>query len=139
VRAARASLCVLGALTAAYGAWLLWDRQRPDQVWAVVRWFVGGVVLHDVAVAAVVLLAGLALTRWVPPVARAPVAVGAVVLSTVTVVAVPVLLSYGRKADNPTLLDRDYGTGWLVLAGVVVLTTAVAVLVRSRRDGGPDR
>jgi NhaP-type Na+/H+ or K+/H+ antiporter len=90
-------------------------------------------VLHDVVVAGVVLLAGLVVTRHVPRVARAPVAVGAVVLATVTLVAVPVLLSYGRKADNPTLLDRDYGAGWLVVAGVIVATVVVAVVVRARR------
>ena len=35
----------------------------------------------------------------------------------VTLVAVPVLGRFGARADNPTLLDRDYVAGWLVLAG----------------------
>ena len=41
---------------------------------------------------------------------------------------------FGARPDNPTLLDRDYLVGWLVLAGVVLLVTVVASLVRSRRQ-----
>jgi hypothetical protein len=35
MRAVRWLLGAVGVATAAYGAWLLWDRQRPDQVLAV--------------------------------------------------------------------------------------------------------
>jgi hypothetical protein len=58
--------------------------------------------------------------------------VGLVVLGSVTLLAVPVLGRFGARDDNPTLLDRHYGTGWLVVAGLVVLAVAVAGLVRSR-------
>ena len=66
-----------------------------------------------------------------------PVAAALVVLGATTLLAVPVLGRFGARPDNPTLLDRDYPAGWLALAGVVVLTTVVASLVRSRRRPSP--
>ena len=45
---------------------------------------------------------------------------GLVVLGTVTLMAVPVLGGWGANADNPTILDRNYAAGWLVVAGVTI-------------------
>lgn len=137
--AARWSLGAVGLLCGLYGAWLLWERQRPEQLVTVGTWWVSGAVLHDVALAAAVVVAGLVVTRLVPPVARAPVTVGAVVLGSTTLAAVPVLLAYGRRPDNTTLLDRDYVLGWCGLAAVVVAAVVVAVVVRVRgRSGDAD-
>ena len=49
-----------------------------------------------------------------------------VVLGTVTLLAVPVLGRFGARPDNPTLLDRDYTAGWLVLAGLTLVAVVVA-------------
>ena len=68
--------------------------------------------------------------RVVPGGFRAPAAAGLVVLGTVTLLAVPVLGRFGARPDNPTLLDRHYTLGWLVLAAVVLLAVVVAGLVR---------
>ena len=78
---------------------------------------------------------------------RAPVVVGGVVLGSVTLLAVPVLLSYGRKPDNPTLLDRDFTGGWWVFLAVrrrraVVVAAVLRLRGRAQpatapgRDGG---
>jgi hypothetical protein len=58
------------------------------------------------------------------------------VLGTVTVVAVPLLGRFGARADNPTLLDRNYLLGWLVLATLTVVVVGVAVAL-SRTGGVP--
>lgn len=87
-----------------------------------------GVVLHDLLLAPVLGLAGLALPRVLPPVVRGPVVAGAVVLGTVTLVAVPVLGRFGAVASNPTLLDRPYVEGWLAVAGVVAGAVAGVVV-----------
>lgn len=116
----RLALGVLGVAVAAYGAWLLLPRQDGAALLEVAIWFAVGVVVHDLLLAPVLGLVGLALPRVLPPVARGPVVAGAVVLGTVTLVAVPVLGRFGAVASNPTLLDRPYVAGWLVLAGVVV-------------------
>jgi hypothetical protein len=123
----------LGALVAAYGAFLLLSRQDADQLVNAAVWLASGVVLHDFVLAPLVLALVYAGARVAPPAARAPAATALVVLGSVTQLAVPVLGRFGARADNPTLLDRDYRAGWLALAGVILLVTVVAALVRSRR------
>lgn len=139
----RLVLGALGAAVTAYGAWLLWSRREPADVLDAAVWAGGAVLVHDVLLAAVLVVAGFALARLVPRVARGPVAAGGVVLGSLTLVAVPVLGGFGRRTDptNETLLDRDYVAGWLVLTGLVVLVVllvvAARVLVtrRTRRGG----
>lgn len=123
----------LGGLVAAYGAYLLLSRQDADQLMNAGIWVASGVVLHDFVLAPLVLGLVYAGARVAPPAARAPAAAALVVLGSVTLAAIPVLGRFGARPDNPTLLDRDYVAGWLALAGVVLLVTVVATLVRSRR------
>ncbi|MDN4161654.1 hypothetical protein [Nocardioides abyssi] len=130
---ARLGLGALGVAMAAYGVWLLVTRES-DLV-DVATWLVGGAVLHDGVLVPVVLLLGLVCSRWLPWAARGPAAVGLVVLGSVTLLAVPVLGRFGAREDNPTLLDRDYTSGWLVLAGLVAVGVVAATLVRMRRVG----
>ena len=71
----------------------------------------------------------------VPSRVRGPVATGLIVLGTVTATAIPMLGRFGERADNATLLDRNYTVGWLVFALLVVIGTGVGVW-RSLRDPG---
>ncbi|MXG91767.1 hypothetical protein [Nocardioides flavescens] len=135
--APRIALGAVGVLVAAYGAWLLLSRQDAEQLRSAAVWLVAGVVLHDVVLAPVVVVLGLLVSRVVPPVARAPIAAGAIVLGSVTLLAVPVLGRFGERSDNPSLLDRDYTAGWLVLAAVVLVAVVVATLARARRRRQP--
>jgi hypothetical protein len=123
-----------GVLLGLYGAWLLVTRE--DMLADVAVWLVAGVVLHDAVLAAVTLALGALAVRVLPAPARAPVVVGLVVLGTTTLFAVPVLGRFGARADNPTLLDRDYTAGWLVLAAITAVAVVAAALVRSRRGSG---
>ena len=127
---------VLGLAAMAYGGLLLVRRLSIDLFDSGV-WLAGGVVAHDLVLAPLVIGLGLLLLPRLPVVARAPVTVGAVVLASVTLVAVPVLGRFGASPGNPTLLDRDYLTGWLVLATLTALAVAVAIVVRSRRGSRP--
>lgn len=132
----RPALGALGVSFVAYGAWLV--LARGHDLLDVAVWLAAGILVHDVVLAGATLALGALAGRWLPRPARAPAAVGLVVLGSVTLVAVPVLGRFGARADNPTLLDRDYTAGWLVLAGLTVLAVAGAALVRSRtdREGG---
>jgi hypothetical protein len=125
------ALGVLGALVGLYGGWLV--LSRGHDLLNVVLWLAAGVVLHDAVLALAVLAVGTGAVRVLPRSARAPAAVGFVVLGSVTLLAVPVLGRFGARSDNPTLLDRDYTLGWLVLAGLVLVGVVVASLVGSRR------
>jgi hypothetical protein len=133
----RLAVGLVGVLVGTYGAYLLLSRQDGDQLVNAAIWLASGVVLHDLVLAPVVLGLVALGARLAPVPARVPAAAALVVLGSVTLLAVPVLGRFGARPDNPTLLDRDYTAGWLALAGVVVLTTVVAALVRSRRRPSP--
>ena len=130
----RVLLAGLGVLVGGYGAFLLLSRQDGDQLLNAAVWLASGVVLHDFVLAPLVLGLVVLAARIVPAVGKVPAAVALVVLGTATVLAVPVLGRFGERPDNPTLLDRDYTAGWLALAGVVLLATVVATLLRSRQE-----
>ena len=116
----RLALIGLGALVGVYGAWLLLSRQDFDQLRSVAVWFVAGVLLHDVLLSGVLVALGMVGSRLLPMALRRPAAIALVVIGTVTITAVPVLGRFGAKADNPTLLDRNYVVGWLVFVVLVL-------------------
>ncbi len=124
----------LGGLVGVYGGYLLLSRQDTADHLDTALWAAGGVVLHDFVLAPLVIGLFALLTRVLPRAARGPAVVGLVVLGSVTLLAVPVLGRFGARPDNATLLDRAYGPGWLVLAGLTLLAVAVAGVLRSRAE-----
>lgn len=137
-------LVAAGVLAAAYGAWTLLGEDPRDLLDAAM-WLVGGVVLHDFVLAPVMVLLGLAVRRWLPAPWRTPLVVAGIALGSITLVAVPVLGRFGARPDNPSLLDRPYVPGWLVLLALGLLAVAGHVLaqrvraaVTSRRGDGAD-
>jgi len=132
IRVIRGALGVVGVVIGLFGAKLLIDLGGAN-LFASAKWLVGGVVAHDAVAGPVTIAVAFLAARLVRGKVPAPVVVGFVVLATVTVTAYPVLGRFGARPDNPTLLDRNYTVGWLVLAGVV-LVLVVAALVRDRRS-----
>jgi hypothetical protein len=129
----RAALLVSGLAVGGFGTWSLLRLGLSNLFWAVL-WVVGAIVAHDAVLAglavAVVSVGVAVLPTW----ARAPCAAGLVVLGSVTLMAVPVLGRFGARPDNPSLLNRSYGVGWLVLAGIVALVVVAASAVARRRE-----
>ncbi|TIC80657.1 hypothetical protein E8D34_18585 [Nocardioides sp. GY 10113] len=136
----RLLLGAAGVLLAAYGAVLLLTRSEVDQLVSLVAWLAGGVLVHDAILAPLAIAVAWVAARLLPTWARGPAAVAGLLIGTLTLLAVPVLGGWGRRADNPSLLDRDYWAGWLLVVAVVVVGAVVAALVvRSRqRSGGAD-
>lgn len=133
----RTGMGALGVGLIGYGGWLLVTAQDMSGVGWVVVWAAVGVALHDVVLAPMVLLLGWAGRRLPRPVLAGGVGV-LVLLGAVTLVAVPVLGRFGASPTNPTLLGRDYGRGWLLVAAIAVAAgTAVGVAgLRSAAGGG---
>ncbi len=104
------------------------------------EWFVYAALFHDLIVAPVVTLVALGVSRYVPSLIKAPVAVGLIVSASLVVMSYPRLRGYGVLPDNPSILPgnaaRDLITGvalvWLVVAVVVVVR-----LVRARTSPRP--
>jgi len=130
----RTALLLGGVLAGAVGVSALISAGL-DTVIAAAAWLVVGVLAHDALLAPLTIgltVVGIAvLPRW----GQAPAAAVVLVVGTLTLMAVPVLGRFGARADNPTLLDRPYVAGWLVLTGLV-LTCAAAWAVALRRAGG---
>ncbi|GGR47275.1 hypothetical protein J2S40_003805 [Nocardioides luteus] len=133
MRLARGGLVLVGTAGMAYGAWLLLSRQDLGQIAEVVVWLAAAVVIHDGLLAPAVLGLGWVGGRLLPrPVARGAVTV-LVLLGPILLVAVPVVGRFGAKADNPTLLDRDYVQG-LVAVAVLCVCAGVAVALGELRS-----
>ena len=135
VGATRVTLLVLGVLVGAYGAVRLFALGWSNLL-ATVPWLAGVVIVHDAVLAPVVVLAGVSAARALPDWSRHGATVLLVVWGSATLVAVPALGRFGARADNPTLLDRPYGAGWLAVTGLVLAVAAV-LAVRDRREGTP--
>jgi hypothetical protein len=101
-------------------------------------------VAHDAVLLPAVLAGGALIGRFVPAGARCAVRAAAVASLAVTVVALPLVLGFGRRADNPSVLPRPYGAGLFLVVGLIWAAAGASVmarrihkhLVRSRRPGG---
>jgi len=128
----RGVLLTVGVVLAAVGLVDLLDDGWADLGHTVV-WLGAGVVAHDAVLSIAVIVVGAVVVTRLPSYARAPVIVGLVVLGSVTLAVAPTLLGVGAVPDNPSLLDRPYGSGWVVFAGTVLLAVTFAVAVARRR------
>ncbi len=137
--ATRNALGALGVLVGLYGAYLLLSRQDTDRLFSAALWLGGGVIAHDGLIALLTIGIVVVGARVVPAAARPAAVVGLVVLGSVTILAIPMLLSFGAKDDNATLLDRNYWLGWSGIVVAVLLAVVVSAVLRQRRagDAGP--
>jgi hypothetical protein len=128
---------LLGALGVAMGAFGLLRFLQHDvgDIIDSVLWLAGGVVVHDGIIAPLTIGAIVLGRRLLPRRLWVVAASGFVVLLTVTVTAIPVLGSFGARADNPTLLDRNYTLAWVVLALLVLLVSLLRLTPAWRRLG----
>ncbi|MCP9947664.1 hypothetical protein [Actinomadura madurae] len=114
----------------------------PVARWA--AWFAGAAILHDGVLVPAVLAAGL-VTGLLPARFRRVVRAALVVAACVTAVALPLVLGYGRRAEEPSRLPLPYERNLLIVLGAiaaVAVCTAVARAVIGRRrirGGGATR
>ncbi len=110
-------------------------RNRADtEPASSLRFLVGALVAHDVLWAWGVAAVSLIIVRLVPRRAQGIVAGALAVSAALTLVAMPALLGYGRLANNPSILPRDYTAGLLgALAVVWAVALVLLVLQEARR------
>ncbi len=141
MRAVRLVLAGLGVAAMGYALWMA--LASPDLTpTRNATFLLLIVVLHDGLLLPLFLVAGLLVHRLVPPRPRAIVQAALIVTASVTLVALPLVLGYGRTADNPSALPLDYGRGLLLTLVVIWLAAAVAagaLLIRSAGRAAPRR
>ena len=103
---------------------------RPGQL---ARFLLGGALAHDLLLAPLVLLAGVALSRAVRGRWRAPVQAALFISGTLALFTYPELRGYGHGLRNPTSLPHDYAANLAVVVGAVVVVSAAAALVNASR------
>lgn len=96
------------------------------------RFVVAGALLHDLLVAPVVIVLGVALARRVPARARAIVQAALAVSGIVALFSYPLVRAYGLAAHNPTSLPHDYASNLLIVLGLVWAVAAGLVIRRVR-------
>lgn len=92
---------------------------------------IGLTLVHDLVLAPIVCLVGLAVGRLLPLSARGPVAAGLFVSATVTAVAWPAVRGYGRLPDDPSVLPGNYAGGLAIVLVAVWAAVAVGVAMRT--------
>ena len=125
---------LLGVVMGSFGALRFLQLDSEDIVDGML-WLAGGVLVHDAFIAPLTLLVTLALGAWCRP--RLARASSSARSSSSRSPRPPSRCSAGggARADNPTLLDRNYVVGWLVFAALVLLgTLLVGPLGRLRRN-----
>lgn len=130
----RFALVIAGILTMGYAsAGALTD---PDLAPAGVLSFLAGVlILHDIVWMPALLVVGAVITRLVHRRRRPVVITATISAAGLVVVAFPLVLGFGRPADNPSALPSPYGRN---LAVLILVLTVVAVLWRRRADDRKD-
>jgi hypothetical protein len=129
----RRTLYAAGVAAMAYGIVGLLLAPRGPSLVAWLRFWVGGVVVHDVVIAALTAFVSAAVVRLVPPPARTYMLAGAVISGVLLVVALPLVLGFGRSPDVPSALPLNYGRGLLVTLAAVWTGILVGALVTSSK------
>ncbi len=124
----------LGGAIAGFGVYGLLGSLENVALMSWLKTLGGGIVVHDLLFAPLVVAGSVLLVRVVPPRARAPVQVAAIVSGALIAVAIPVVHGAGRLANNPSLLPSEhYGARLLGALAVVWAIAALASAVRLRR------
>jgi hypothetical protein len=127
---------VPGFAVMAYGVYGLFHasgQTKPSQ-W--IRWFIGGLVLHDFVIAPIVFLLAVVLIRPVPPPWKACLQGALIASGILTLAAWPYVAGYGQRPDNRTLLPNDYGPGLLVVLALVWAVAAATALWKLKTRKG---
>jgi hypothetical protein len=93
------------------------------------RWFLGGLLAHDLLLAPAIFAVGLA-TRRLPAALRPPTRAALIVSGTLVLLSVPLLLGYGRATQpgNTSLLPGNYPANLAIaLAAVWLIAMAWAL------------
>lgn len=132
----RAALIALGALVMGYA--VLGAATDPGLKPGGVLLFLATVlVAHDAVLLPATIGVGALIARLAPGWARPSIRTAAIVSLAISLVALPLVLGYGRSADNPSILPLAYGRGLaLILTTIWVAALVTALLTRRRQASG---
>ena len=119
-----------GWVVIAYGLRGIFQHSLDTRPAQLARFVVGGALLHDLVVAPLVIVAGVAVARAVRGRNRPVVQAALVVTAIVALFSYPLVRAYGLATNNPTSLPHDYARNLLVVLTAVWVAAAGAIAVR---------
>jgi hypothetical protein len=99
-----------------YGLFRASGQTQPSQ-W--IRWFIGGLLVHDFVIAPLVFATAVLLVRRVPAPWKASLQGASIASGILLLAAWPYVAGYGARPDNKSLLPNNYGAGILGLLAFV--------------------
>lgn len=129
------SLLPVGSLLIAWGLVGLLRDAASTAPASWLRWFLGGLLAHDLLLAPAIFAIGVA-TRWLPAVVRPATRAALIVSGALVLLSVPLLLGYGRATQpgNASVLPGNYPANLaVVLTAVWIIAAAWALLSLARR------
>jgi hypothetical protein len=138
VKRVQGALIALGATVMGY-AGLGALRDADVDLFGVLLFLGGVLVLHDAVLLPAAIGVGALIGRVPSGAARPVIRAAAIVSVTLVLVALPLVLGFGRAADNPSVLPLPYGRGLLEILGLVWASAAVVAglrVLRHRRAAG---
>jgi hypothetical protein len=138
-RADRIGLAIglaIGVPMMAWGVWAFFVHSAGNPRANVLRFFIGGDVIHDVVVAPVAALVGIVLVARVPEVARAQLRAALFTTAIVVAVAWPGIRAYGhmRVPDNGSVQPLNYATAVPTVVAFVWVVCGLWFIVDLRRS-----
>ena len=103
---------------------------RPAEL---ARFAVGGALLHDLLVAPLFLLLGVAVAKLAKGRARPVVQSALAISALVLLFSYPLVRGFAHANHNPTSLPKNYGLDVSVILAAIWLVAVVVIVVNARR------
>lgn len=133
IRLVRLAIGGIGVIGISVGAWhVLPALPRLSDVVFAGLWGLGPVVLSDALLMPALSGIGWLLGRAFPVRMRTPITVGMIMSLVVLAISWPFLGGFGRRPDNPTLLDLNYAAGVGLVLAIIWLAVGITIILRRR-------
>jgi hypothetical protein len=135
----RLPLGIAGILLGFFGVFRLLTQVPPSALVILALWLVVALVIHDGILSPVVVGAGWAVARVVPPRARRYLQGALIMAALVTVIAIPMIYRQDSQPRSKSMLLQSFGANLTLLIGIIAGLSLLAYAVRVARDQSGQR
>jgi hypothetical protein len=130
----RIAIGAAGILLGLFGVFRLLTEIPSADLFVLVVWLVGALVLHDGILSPLVVGVGYAISTVVPPRARRYLQTALIVGASITVIALPMIHREGSQPPNKAILQQNYVGNLTLVLGIITALAVLAYAVRYLRD-----
>ncbi|MEP6697208.1 MAG: hypothetical protein ABJA34_10055 [Pseudonocardiales bacterium] len=130
----RIAIGTAGVALGLFGVYRLFTQVPLDNLFALARWLIGAVILHDLILSPLVVGAGWAISRVVPSPGRGFVQAGLIIAGLITVIAIPMIYREDTHPRSKAILQQDYSRNLAILLGIIAGVALLAYAARVARD-----